>query len=840
MAKSSAEYYEVRWRVSGSDEAWSAPQRVAPAHEIVVEDLDRTKTYEFEVRAISACGAKSDWVSGTHTVPDVPAGNLRLDEIKTEVDNAAADALAANQELANIASDNILSQGEKPVVIRDTNVITTEQAGIDAQATAFGVTTEKTAYDSAVTALTTYLATLTTPVLWSDLSGDTTIVGATFRSKFADVYTKRQALLNAIYAAAKAKADNAQSTANDATDLVSQQPVLDPNFVKGLTYWVPDGANQGWYAETGGNSPNPKVSTYAVHAGSTITALNPSADADTALRSTTYAPVTQGRVVAASAQIKCLGANGRAYVRLSWRNSSQAEIATSDGNDASTSSGVVSTSRVSAVAPAGAVYVHVEVVVIGHTAGYWTYNSVTCSDLPSTLDDVPDSGTYAKQTVRVQELLDNPDFEVSSTIIPPPGWALVGAPTASYFTFSPYAGSRSLHLACTAQFQGVRISRTLPVTPGEKYLLQAPCFQQGGTSLQMGLFYLDGTGALVGSPDVIYVSDTFWNGVQSVTGTVPSGAVSMYARFVNNTAGAADIYVDNVRLWRLRSLDADIYDGATYARIKGTELSSGIHRLGIAGSGAKVGNQFNNPNSLTLNYGAVRSTTALTATSAGAVSVSAFDYYAGSASVHYNAVSNAVTGLSQGSTYFIYCRDAVPTGGTKTWLATTNVNALLQTYDDIVVAGQVTIPTSGSSGGGGGGLCVCDDMLVAEGRHAGAAEEGDLFDCMDLPRRGLEKFQRALHSVERSAVECVRLTTEHGAIWEGSASTPFDLVEGGVEWAPRMKGRQVVTDFGIEAVVRVEHIGVRPVSHIHLGGCSYAAGRDARHRVYSHNLQWKP
>ena len=137
----------------------------------------------------------------THTVPDVPPGNLTLADIKTEADNAAADALAANQELANIASDNILSQGEKPVVIRDTNVITTEQAGIDAQATAFGVTTQKTDYDTAVTALTTYLATLTTPVLWSNLTGDTTIVGTTFRSKFADVYTTRQALLNAIYAA---------------------------------------------------------------------------------------------------------------------------------------------------------------------------------------------------------------------------------------------------------------------------------------------------------------------------------------------------------------------------------------------------------------------------------------------------------------------------------------------------------------------------------------------------------------------------------------------------------------------------------------------------------------
>jgi hypothetical protein len=46
-------------------------------------------------------------------------------------------------------------------------------------------------------------------VLWSNLTGNTTIVGTTFRSKFADVYTSRQALLNKIYASAKALANNA-------------------------------------------------------------------------------------------------------------------------------------------------------------------------------------------------------------------------------------------------------------------------------------------------------------------------------------------------------------------------------------------------------------------------------------------------------------------------------------------------------------------------------------------------------------------------------------------------------------------------------------------------------
>ena len=59
MAVSAAEYYEVRWRVKGNDEAWSSPRRVSPVSEVVIEELDRNTQYEFEVRAVSNCGAKS-------------------------------------------------------------------------------------------------------------------------------------------------------------------------------------------------------------------------------------------------------------------------------------------------------------------------------------------------------------------------------------------------------------------------------------------------------------------------------------------------------------------------------------------------------------------------------------------------------------------------------------------------------------------------------------------------------------------------------------------------------------------------------------------------------------
>lgn len=130
---------------------------------------------------------------------------------------ARASADAALGSLTEWTSDNILSPVEKPGVILQYDTIIGEQSGIQSQADAYGVS--RTGYDNAVSALTTYLNGLTTPVAWNDLSGNTTIVGITFRARFQAVYAARQALLNAIYATAKSLADTAQSTADSAYNL---------------------------------------------------------------------------------------------------------------------------------------------------------------------------------------------------------------------------------------------------------------------------------------------------------------------------------------------------------------------------------------------------------------------------------------------------------------------------------------------------------------------------------------------------------------------------------------------------------------------------------------------
>ena len=143
--------------------------------------------------------AASTWLGNvTGTVGGTAASTLisNASNALTNAGLAQSAANAANTAITNIGLDSILSPGEKPAVKLQYDTIIAEQTGIDAQATAYSITTAKTAYDTAVTALTTYLGTLTG---WNTIPGsDVVIVGATFRTKFQDVYAARQALLTKI------------------------------------------------------------------------------------------------------------------------------------------------------------------------------------------------------------------------------------------------------------------------------------------------------------------------------------------------------------------------------------------------------------------------------------------------------------------------------------------------------------------------------------------------------------------------------------------------------------------------------------------------------------------
>ncbi len=103
------------------------------------------------------------------------------------------------QAATRLISDNILSIEEKPSWITAYANILSEQTSVGAEATKWGLTAQKTTYDTAISALTTYLGTLTTPVAWNNLTNITVLSsgsngGVTFRSKFTDVSTAKAAI----------------------------------------------------------------------------------------------------------------------------------------------------------------------------------------------------------------------------------------------------------------------------------------------------------------------------------------------------------------------------------------------------------------------------------------------------------------------------------------------------------------------------------------------------------------------------------------------------------------------------------------------------------------------
>jgi hypothetical protein len=111
-------------------------------------------------------------------------------------DDAGVDAAAAMARVEAIDSDSVLSRGEKPQARLDWQAISDSYGGILDKADAFGITTERAAFVTAVNVLGAYLTALAPS--WSDATSDTPIVAATWRANWATVYTSRQALLNKI------------------------------------------------------------------------------------------------------------------------------------------------------------------------------------------------------------------------------------------------------------------------------------------------------------------------------------------------------------------------------------------------------------------------------------------------------------------------------------------------------------------------------------------------------------------------------------------------------------------------------------------------------------------
>ncbi len=132
---------------------------------------------------------------GTYFIPGTTLiGGISADTLQANATNAVAIASAAEAQLASIADDSILSPGEKPAVMQTYDTLIAEQSYLVSQANALNITTEKNQYNNAISALILYLGTIPG---WNVVPGtDVAINLTTFNSKFVDVYTKKQILLN--------------------------------------------------------------------------------------------------------------------------------------------------------------------------------------------------------------------------------------------------------------------------------------------------------------------------------------------------------------------------------------------------------------------------------------------------------------------------------------------------------------------------------------------------------------------------------------------------------------------------------------------------------------------
>jgi hypothetical protein len=163
--------------------------------------------FEWDMSTLTAGG--TDWMTQTITLVrfDIGASNQQVWEIdwisfgailpagtmvgSTLASSIEAQTLASTASLAAITSDNILAAAEKGDIIREWQRIDQTKANMVIRADALSVS--RTDYVNAYNAAATYLLSLTPA--WNDVSSNTTIVGTTFRQKFADYYTQ-EALLS--------------------------------------------------------------------------------------------------------------------------------------------------------------------------------------------------------------------------------------------------------------------------------------------------------------------------------------------------------------------------------------------------------------------------------------------------------------------------------------------------------------------------------------------------------------------------------------------------------------------------------------------------------------------
>lgn len=556
------------------------------------------------------------------------------------------------------------------------------------------------------------------------------------------------------------------------------------------------------------------------------------------------------------------------------------------------------------------------------------------------VDNIADGSVYLRGVNRsADNLLENGDFGASGTVLPPPMWTVspttvngFGAPVATpasygYANGQSFGGPRLLTIVAgaSASFYGLTYGRAFRVRPGEVYTVSANVYVNNSVgSAQIYFRYYDASGNFLS--DLMTSSNATVPTAVSNTGTVPANAVTgLLFILINNSSGTPAAQFDSVALYKIKSLDSEVRDGATYGRVVQAALSSnqpdlskggilnrlldyiadtasyartiagrvsfgkpwidlsegintnrtldnisdtaayarlaasqvtgGQHRLTVAGSGLRMGDQRNSP---ALATGGLRSrwsgqTISYSYDNASpanvTISVSASTLLIGTSSVSYNAMSTTVS-FTRGATYtyYLFVDDAAYAGGAQTLQVTGDPNVPYQLDSRIYVGSvTVTVPASGTgsgSGSGGGGSCVTARMLDGIGRRFESLDEGDRLHACE-PDRTLavqsRQFEAVIRKIRLVPEPCVRITTRNGAVLECSLSAPL-CVAG--EARPVQAEALTLDDAlltrvgGIcdwSPIAAIEDIGPQLVCPVDAGDVWFWAGASATAQVLHHN-----
>lgn len=817
----------------------------------------------------------------------VSAAGLSVAEIQADVAAAQAAADAANAELADIASDSLLTPDEKPRVIMDRDVIVNEQAGIDAKAVALGVTTEKTAYDNAVASLIAYLATLTTPVLWSNLSGNTTIVGTTFRTKFADVYAARQTLLNKIYV------ETLDQLPDGPTYGRVKKQQLTNGYMPPYTYGDELVGNGGFEDTSGASSPvNTAIGANgaSVANGWKITNITDSAAFYAVLEQDVGTPwrrsgrnalrVGQEAVVSALPGYNGLDITAPAFAvtpgerliirygaREDWSAAFPANIQrflnvgliyqdATGGYVARSSNSIQNTTPIADSLAAGTGRVEVvdsvpagAVQAVPCVAFYLLNTSGSPINVPYTVSNIRVDDISIKRittTESAPNLLVNTEY---ASGVNSGGWGNTLAPTqksetqGSMWAFwnGPGVAAEHYHYQFVESgiFGNTRycLSANVSVSsPSAGAYARLVVNWYNGATLLSQEFANPGTAAFMTGTAMVTAGVNArldWSGLRAP----PTANRAAFHVAFYGTYGAFAISKCKME----QGLISTPYVPSTDI-VYGTELT-------VRGSRRLLGGARNIPVSQTMGAGSVRNATALTANSSGQVTVNAHSNNLNGETVSYNGVTNAVTGLTVGTTYVIYCFDPYGDGGTRTWFAATSVLNAQAAGEGVVIAGNITIPSSGSSSGGGAGTgnpndwCVEVDMLLPDGRRVGDLVVGDLVACwnMDSVQPAIEMHR--VRAISIAKAECAELELAGGAVVRQSLSTPMHTRDGAVVRTLETFGREILvkegTDLVWRKVRRVTLRGRHYVAKLNIGDRVFFAGADAGATVATHNIRYK-